>query len=171
MSSSSSVGGALPSARTFDLTVRLKSDTDHPVIFSALNKEELQSIEDFLKMKKIRVKNEVDEAMAAEVAALGDSDDDDDDSDNDKMDVDAPRRAAGLLGEEDDEDSEGKTRDSFQSFELALTPLYRLFVVDEDFAASSGDESSSGDDSDEAMSDAGSEGSKPAKKKQKTSDE
>lgn len=98
-----SVGGALPSARTFDLNVRLKGDSDHPIIFSALNKEELTTIEEHLRAKKIRVKNEMDELAAAEVAALGDDDDDDDDDD---MDVDKAA-VKDLLGEEDDEDSEG----------------------------------------------------------------
>lgn len=80
----------------------MKGDTDHPIVFSALNKEELTSIDEFLRMKKVRVKNEMDELAAAEVAALGDDDDDDDDA----MDVDAavPK---GVLAEEDDEDSEG----------------------------------------------------------------
>lgn len=84
--------------------MRLKGDTDHPIVFSALNKEELQSIDEFLRMKKVRVKNEMEELAAAEVAALGDDDDDDDD---DAMDVDvaAPK---GVLAEEDDEDSEGE---------------------------------------------------------------
>lgn len=101
-----SVGGALPSARTFDLNVRLKADSDHPIIFSALNKEELAPIEEFLRSKKIRVKNEMEELAAAEVAALGDDDDDDDDN-SDGMDVDKSLGGNKLLGEEDDEDSEG----------------------------------------------------------------
>lgn len=83
----------------------MRGDTDHPIIFSALNKEELQSIDEFLRMKKVRVKNEMDELAAVEAAALGDDDDDDDD---DAMDVDAPA-LKGVLAEEDDEDSEGES--------------------------------------------------------------
>ncbi|KAM0755556.1 SSrecog-domain-containing protein [Meredithblackwellia eburnea MCA 4105] len=139
------VGGALISARTFDLSVRLKSDTDHSIIFSALNKEEQQAIDDFLRSKKIRVKNEMEELAAAEAAVLGDDDDDDDaDDDDDDMEVDGSGNA---LREEDDEDSE----------------------VDEDFQADSdSDGGSGGSGSSDEDSDA-SEEEKPAKKKAKTS--
>lgn len=139
------VGGALPSARTFDLNVRLKADSDHPIIFSALNKEELAPIEEFLRSKKIRVKNEMEELAAAEVAALGDDDDDDDDN-SDGMDVDKSLGGNKLLGEEDDEDSE----------------------VDEDFQADSDDDGgSASSDSDASMDGSGDE-APPPKKKAKT---
>ncbi|BGP20140.1 hypothetical protein JCM10213_000775 [Rhodosporidiobolus nylandii] len=154
------VGGALPSARTFDLAIRLKDASGGPITFSAMNKEELQNITDFLTMKKIKVKNEMDELAAAEAEALalgGDS------SEDEAMDVDSedegrkrrPTKGAATgaeLREEDDEDSE----------------------VDEDFQASSGDDSggsggSDSEDSDAEMSDASkSSAKKPAKKKQKT---
>ncbi|KAK4705999.1 FACT complex subunit SSRP1/POB3, partial [Phenoliferia sp. Uapishka_3] len=135
------VGGALPSARTFDLNVKLKGDSDHPIIFSALNKEELTTIEEHLRSKKIRVKNEMDELAAAEVAALGDDGDSDDDDES--MDVDKAA-VKDLLGEEDDEDSE----------------------VDEDFQAESESDGGSGGsgESDEESD----EDDKPAKKKAKT---
>ncbi|KAK4049352.1 FACT complex subunit [Microbotryomycetes sp. JL221] len=116
------VGGALPSARTFDLSVRLRADGSS-IVFSAVNKEELQSIEEFLKVKKLRVKNEMEELAAAEAAVLGDDDDDDDDDD---MSVDGDARAkTGMLDE--DEDSE----------------------VDEDFQASSSDGGSATSDSED----------------------
>ncbi|GAA5958801.1 hypothetical protein JCM21900_004768 [Sporobolomyces salmonicolor] len=156
------VGGALPSARTFDLSIRLKDSSSGPLVFSALNKEELTNITDFLTMKKIKVKNEMEELAAAEAEALGGGISDDDDAmsvDSDEE-SDAGRRKAkkaatgAPLMEDEDEDSE----------------------VDEDFQASSSDggsateDSDAEGDSDAAMSDDDGEESakKPAKKKQKT---
>lgn len=111
-----SVGGALPSARTFDLSVRLRGDPEHPIVFSALNKEELQTIEDFLHMKKIKVKNEMDELAAVEAAVLAGAGDDssDEDDDDDAMDVDGAAsgrksNTRDAIGQDlDDEDSEGE---------------------------------------------------------------
>lgn len=89
-----SVGGALPSARTFDLLIKLRSAaTAENITFSAMQKEELEGIEDFLKMKKIRVKNEMEELAAAVDTALGQEDSDDE-------------MAVMAIGEENDEDSE-----------------------------------------------------------------
>ncbi|BGP43577.1 FACT complex subunit [Rhodotorula kratochvilovae] len=145
------VGGALPSARTFDLAIRLKdASSSQPLVFSALSKEELSNITDFLTLKKIKVKNEMDELAAAEAEALGAavSESSSDEDDAMSVDEDAPKRA--LPGMDEDEDSE----------------------VDEDFQASSSDGGSATDDSDddggsddEPMSDAG---KPPKKKKQKT---
>ncbi|GAA5841007.1 hypothetical protein JCM5353_004872 [Sporobolomyces roseus] len=168
------VGGALPSARTFDLNIRLKDSLSGNPIFSALNKEELTSITEFLGMKKIKVKNEMEELAAAEAEALGgalmDDSDDDDAMSVDSDEEDKPKKrasakdakgvnkaAAAQMGPDEDEDSE----------------------VDEDFQASSSDGGSASSDSDGEGSDGGAasdamsedgEGSakKPVKKKQKT---
>ena len=93
-------------------------------------------------MKKVRVKNEMEELAAAEVAAMGDDDDEDEEEDAMDVDVAAPK---GVLGEEDDEDSEG----AFASSPW-LMELMGFRAVDEDFKASSSEEDSggSGDDSD-----------------------
>ncbi|GAA5833091.1 hypothetical protein JCM3766R1_001389 [Sporobolomyces carnicolor] len=159
------VGGALPSARTFDLNIRLKDASSGNPVFSALNKEELTSITDFLAMKKIKVKNEMEELAAAEAEALGGALEDD--SDEDAMSVDSdddddrPKRKQGAGGAatigqmnaDDDEDSE----------------------VDEDFEASSSDGGSATSDSEDDDDDGNAsdpmidEAKKPAKKKQKTS--
>ncbi|GAA5820920.1 hypothetical protein JCM11251_001876 [Rhodosporidiobolus azoricus] len=153
------VGGALPSARTFDLAIRLKdSSSGGNPVFSALNKEELQNITDFLQMKKIKVKNEMEELAAAEAEALGGalSSDDEDAMSVDEEESSGRRKRQGgggakeELREEDDEDSE----------------------VDEDFQASDSDGGSATSDSDgdddDAMSDDDGAAKKPAKKKQKT---
>ncbi|GAA5863656.1 hypothetical protein JCM8547_003683 [Rhodosporidiobolus lusitaniae] len=158
------VGGALPSARTFDLSIRLKDSST--LLFSALNKEELPAITDFLTMKKIKVKNEMEELAAAEAEALGaeSSEDEAMSVDGDSEDEGKKRKGrvgggavgGGELREEDDEDSE----------------------VDEDFQASGSEDSGgsgSSDDDDSDASDAmseddddGGKAKKPAKKKQKT---
>jgi hypothetical protein len=118
-----SVGGALPSARTFDLNIRLKDSMSGNPVFSAVNKEELTSITEFLSMKKIKVKNEMEELAAAEAEALGgalaeDSDDDDamsvdsDDDDRPKKRQSAKQSGPTTLNQmaaDDDEDSEGKS--------------------------------------------------------------
>lgn len=188
-----SVGGALPSARTFDLSVRPKADPDHPIVFSALNKEELQNIEDFLHTKKIKVKNEMDDMAAVEAAVLGAAGDSDDDDDDDDMDVDDKPKASlrdTIGGDGEDEDSEGKVSFAracvISSFVWLTFDFYFISLpraVDEDFQASSSDGGSDSDDSgdedgsadgkgggggsDAEMSDASAK--KPAKKKQKTS--
>ncbi|GAA6004523.1 uncharacterized protein JCM10292_005655 [Rhodotorula paludigena] len=164
------VGGALPSARTFDLSIRLKdSSSGQPLVFSALSKEELSNITDFLELKKIKLKNEMDELAAAEAEALGAaggaSSDDDDDAmsvDGEDDSEDGGRRGAGRRGkgarmpdlkgaamhEDDDEDSE----------------------VDEDFEADSDSDGGSASSDSEGSDDGGvaSEDEKPKKKKQKT---
>ncbi|GAA6060442.1 hypothetical protein JCM10212_000035 [Sporobolomyces blumeae] len=159
------VGGALPSARTFDLNIRLKDSTSGPLTFSALNKEELTSITEFLSMKKIKVQNEMEELAAAEAEALGGALSDDSEMDEDDAEMSdasgAGRRKKSVKGDvpmglDEDEDSE----------------------VDEDFQADSDsdggsatsdseDDSVAGSDGGDAMSEDDA-GKKPAKKKQKT---
>lgn len=94
------VGGALPSARTFDLHVKLSSSAaGESIVFSSLNKEELESIEEFLRMKKVRVKNEMEEynvvlgAVDEDMGGMSDSG--------------IGGMVAGGPGDEEDEDSEG----------------------------------------------------------------
>ncbi|BGP58241.1 hypothetical protein JCM8202_002812 [Rhodotorula sphaerocarpa] len=159
------VGGALPSARTFDLSIRLKDASSAagggsgPLVFSALSKEELQTITDFLSMKKIKLKNEMDEMAQVEAAALDVSSEDEammsaeseDESDDGGRRKKKPVAGAGAMDLDEDEDSE----------------------VDEDFQADSdsdgGSASSSDDDSDDGGAASGDDAEpKPKKKKQKT---
>lgn len=91
----SRVGGAIASAKTFDLRVELRHGTDHS--FQSINREELDSLNHFFSERKIRVKNELsDDAMGVNATVnelLGDDDDDDegdvkrgrDDSDEEGM--------------------------------------------------------------------------------------
>ena len=94
----SRVGGALPSSRTFDLAVKMKSGQGEHV-FSNINREEMNPLIDFFKAKNIRYKNEMTEdntvlkaALAADLASSSDdgsglnrgsADDDDETPDED----------------------------------------------------------------------------------------
>ncbi|KAH8595950.1 FACT complex subunit pob-3 [Bisporella sp. PMI_857] len=63
----SRVGGAVSASRTFDITVHMKSGGDSQ--FSNINREEQKNLEEFFKLKGIRVKNEMDDDSGAILAA------------------------------------------------------------------------------------------------------
>ncbi|KAF8583126.1 SSrecog-domain-containing protein [Ramaria rubella] len=132
----SRVGGAMASARTFDLKIEQKSGPEHT--FTSIAREEHESIESFLKAKKVRVTNEMGDGDAIMAAP--------DDSDDDEMQSvassgeEAPKPRLG----DEDEDSE----------------------EDEDFQASSSDEGSPSD-SDSSDSGAASDASGDAEVRDK----
>lgn len=66
----SRVGGAVATLSTFDITVHLKNGAGSSQ-FSNINREDLKALEDFFKLKGLRVKNEIDED-ANMMAALRD---------------------------------------------------------------------------------------------------
>lgn len=63
----SRVGGAISASRTFDITIEMKGTTD--VQFSNINREEQKPLEEFFKVKGLKVKNEMDEDNSALMAA------------------------------------------------------------------------------------------------------
>lgn len=67
------VGGAISASRTFDITVHMKGGAGESQ-FSNINREEQKSLEDFFKLKGLRVVNEMDEDTTMLAAALGDPD-------------------------------------------------------------------------------------------------
>ncbi|EFX00202.1 structure-specific recognition protein [Grosmannia clavigera kw1407] len=69
----SRVGGAVSTLSTFDITVHLKSGAGSSQ-FSNINREDLKALEDFFKLKGLRVKNEIDEDANLMAAALRDQD-------------------------------------------------------------------------------------------------
>jgi structure-specific recognition protein 1 len=69
----SRVGGAVSASRTFDITIHMKGGAGESQ-FSNINREEQKPLEDFFKVKGLRVKNEMDEDTSLLVAALGDPD-------------------------------------------------------------------------------------------------
>ncbi len=69
----SRVGGAVSALSTFDITVHLKNGAGSSQ-FSNINREDLKALEDFFKVKGLRVKNEIDEDANMMAAALRDQD-------------------------------------------------------------------------------------------------
>ncbi|KAK3313409.1 hypothetical protein B0H66DRAFT_351052 [Apodospora peruviana] len=66
----SRVGGAVSALSTFDITVHLKGAGSSQ--FSNINREDLKALEDFFKLKGLRVKNEIDEDANMLAAAMRD---------------------------------------------------------------------------------------------------
>lgn len=103
----SRVGASVSAARTFDLKIVTKSGPEYT--FTSINKEEHEPIENYLKDKKVRIKNEmVPDADMLLAAAVGDDDDDDDmqsviDSD------DGPSRVKSKTKDDDDSETDGQT--------------------------------------------------------------
>ena len=99
----------MATSRTFDLKIVTKSGAAH--LFSSINKEEHEGVEQYLLSKKLRIKNTMAEEMAL---PLVDDDDDDDEEmrSAESSDDDAPK-ARNL---DDDDSEEGKVSDSCFDF-------------------------------------------------------
>jgi len=127
----SRVGGAMSSARTFDIRVITKSGSQSEVTFTSINREEFDPVESFLKEKKLRTKSEINDGdvlMAA--TALDDESDEDMGSAGSDNDSDAKPAKKAINMDEDDSEQ------------------------DEDFQASSSDQGSPSDtDSESGASD------------------
>jgi len=67
------VGGALSALSTFDITVH-RRDGAPSSQFSNINREDLKALEDFFKLKGLRVKNEIDEELSLIAEAMRDQD-------------------------------------------------------------------------------------------------
>ncbi|WFC96492.1 FACT complex subunit [Malassezia brasiliensis] len=120
----SRVGGAIASAKTFDLRVETRHGGDHT--FQSINREEFDSLNNFFAERKIRIKNEladdaaglgkaVDELLDEDEDVKGLPDDDDDDDD-----------------EEEDEDFEDESSDDGGSPSEASSDEDGDFAEDED---------------------------------------
>lgn len=69
----SRVGGATSASRTFDIAITYKGNGGE-MQFSNINREEQKNLEDFFKIKGLRVKNEMDEDNTAHIALLNNPD-------------------------------------------------------------------------------------------------
>lgn len=88
----------MASARTFDLKIQSK---DAEITFSSINKEEHELVESFLKSKKLRVKNEInDDMLTGAVAELEDSDEDMDSAESSEAEQPSKSHAADADSEE-----------------------------------------------------------------------
>lgn len=107
----------MSSARTFDIEIVTKEGPEHT--FTSINKEEHEGVESYLKSKKVRVKNQMNEDLGA--PALGDDDDDEMQSvASSGEEVTKPRAAI------DDEDSEDGMHSDYNHV-LLLTLVCSLF--------------------------------------------
>ncbi len=120
----SRVGGAISASRTFDITMHMKNAGDSQ--FSNINREEQKNLEEFFKIKGLRVKNEMDEDTSILAAALGgeelaSSDDDvvaaradrgSADEDEESVDEDFHADSESDVAEEFDENHESSGSDS-----------------------------------------------------------
>lgn len=158
----SRVGGAVSALSTFDITVNLTSGASHQ--FSNINREDLKALEDFFKLKGLRVKNEIDEDGKLLAAALREQDMDDSeeevvggggadrgsaDEDDESVDEDFRAESESDVAEEYDSAHDSSGSGSGES----------------DVEANQGGDD---DDDDEDMLDEEEEEEKPKPKKQKT---
>lgn len=94
-------------ARTFDLKIITKSGPEHT--FTSINKEEHESVDVYLKDKKIKIKTEmVPDVEMMLAAGVGDDDDDDDEMQSIDSDDDQPRKSKpSKRGDDDDSEEDG----------------------------------------------------------------
>jgi len=114
----SRVGGAVSASRTFDITIQMKNSLAESQ-FSNINREEQKSLEDFFKVKGLRVKNEMDEDNGALLAAALRDNPDMDSSDEEVVTAKADRGSADeddeSLDEDFQEDSDSDVAEEFDS--------------------------------------------------------
>lgn len=95
----------MASARTFDLKIVTQSGPE--ITFTSINKEEHELVEAFLKSKKLRVKNEMNDEMLLAGAGVGGlSDDDDSDEDMASAASEGDKKSKPRLANAGDDDSE-----------------------------------------------------------------
>ncbi|KAK0738288.1 hypothetical protein B0T18DRAFT_355209 [Schizothecium vesticola] len=157
----SRVGGAVSALSTFDITVVMKNGAGSSQ-FSNINREDLKALEDFFKLKGIRVKNEIDED-ANLAAALRDQVMES--SDEEVVGPKADRGSADEDEESVDEDfqadSESDVAEEFDSEHESDGSGSAESDVDNGVQDEDGD-------GDEAGAGAGAEEKQPPKKKKKT---
>ncbi|KAI5919931.1 hypothetical protein F4810DRAFT_456667 [Camillea tinctor] len=158
----SRVSGAVSALSTFDISVHMKSDgPSHQ--FSNINREDLKALEDFFKLKGLRVKNEIDEDANLLAAAL--REEAMDDSEEEVVGGAAADRGSA------DEDEESVDEDFQAESESDVAEEYDSA---HESSGSGSDESDvdggagGDDDEDEDMLDEEEEEEKPKAKKQKT---
>ncbi|PMD58510.1 SSrecog-domain-containing protein [Hyaloscypha bicolor E] len=113
----SRVGGAVSASRTFDITIEMKTGAESQ--FSNINREEQKPLEEFFKVKGLRVKNEMDEDTSALLAAALRDNPDMASSDEEVVAAKADRGSADEDSESADEDfqedSESDVAEEFDS--------------------------------------------------------
>jgi structure-specific recognition protein 1 len=155
----SRVGGAVSALSTFDITVHMKSGAGSSQ-FSNINREDLKALEDFFKLKGLRVKNEIDEDANLLAAAM--RDEDMASSDEEVVGAKADRGSA-------DEDEESVDEDFQAESESDVAEEYDSnHESDGSGSAESDVDNEVDEDEDEEMEDAEEEEDERPKKKKKT---
>ncbi|KAI8872401.1 SSrecog-domain-containing protein [Ramicandelaber brevisporus] len=119
-------------ARTFDMTVRVKS-VDHQ--FSGLDRAEYQALRDYMRGKNLQVKSELGDDDFGVGGGADDGDDDDADADNSKK---RRARAAAAGSYQDDEDDEDESED--EDFNASSSDSDAGEEFDEEYQSSGGEE-------------------------------
>lgn len=154
----SRVSGAVSALSTFDITVHLKSGAGSSQ-FSNINREDLKALEDFFKLKGLRVKNEIDEETTLLAAAL--RDEDMASSDEEVVAAKADRGSA-------DEDEESVDEDFQADSESDVAEEYDSNHESDGSGSAESDVDNEVDDEDEDMDDEEEEEEERPKKKKKT---
>ncbi|KAK1775622.1 hypothetical protein QBC45DRAFT_421621 [Copromyces sp. CBS 386.78] len=153
----SRVGGAVSALSTFDITVHMKNGAGSSQ-FSNINREDLKALEEFFKLKGLRVKNEIDDDTNLIAATLGD--DDMASSDEEAVGPKADRGSA-------DEDEESVDEDFQAESESDVAEEYDSNHESDGSGSEESDVDNQVDDKDEDRDD-DDEGEKRPKKKKKT---
>jgi FACT complex subunit SSRP1/POB3 len=156
----SRVGGAVSALSTFDITVLLKNGAGSSQ-FSNINREDLKALENFFKIKGLRVKNEIDEDANLLAQAMRDEA-----MDSSEEEVVGPKADRGSA----DEDEES-VDDDFQA--ESDSDVAEEFDSDHESSGSGSAESDvdnqvDDDEEDGEEEDEAEEAEKPPKKKKKT---
>ncbi|KAI1504172.1 FACT complex subunit pob-3 [Biscogniauxia marginata] len=164
----SRVSGAVSALSTFDISVHMKNGgPSHQ--FSNINREDLRALEDFFKLKGLRVKNEIDEDANLLAAAL--REEAMDDSEEEVVGATADRGSADEDEESVDEDFQAESESDVAEEYDSAHESSGSGSAESDVDGGDGGDGGGDDDEDEEMLDEeedAEEEKKPKAKKQKT---
>ncbi|KAK3375432.1 hypothetical protein B0H63DRAFT_453207 [Podospora didyma] len=155
----SRVGGAVSALSTFDITVLLKNGAGSSQ-FSNINREDLKALEDFFKLKGLRVKNEIDEDANLLAAAMRDEV-----MDSSEDEVVGPKADRGSA----DEDDESVDDDFKEESDSDVAEEYDSNHESDGSGSAESDVDNQVDEDDEDEEAGDAEAEAPPKKKKKTS--
>jgi structure-specific recognition protein 1 len=152
----SRVGGAVSALSTFDITVLLKNGAGSSQ-FSNINREDQKALEDFFKLKGLRVKNEIEEDANMLAAAMRDEA-----MDSSEEEVVGPKADRGSA----DEDEESVDEDFQAESDSDVAEEYdSAHESDGSGSAESDVDNEVGDDEEEEGGEPGEKEERPKKKK------
>ncbi|KAK7202407.1 hypothetical protein BZA70DRAFT_103231 [Myxozyma melibiosi] len=148
----SRVGGSVSSSRTFDVTVQMKNGTSYQ--FSSINREEQNAVEQHLKARNIKIKNDLNEDQSFLKTVIG--------AESDDSEVEMAARGDRGSASEDEEsvDEDFKASESEEDSDVAEE-------YDENPASSGDEEEEEEEEEDEEEEDDDGDEEEPVKKKAK----